>query len=130
MVLAITSQTFQIGARAQLHAAAGPLAVDGWLGFDALIQWLPSFKFSVEISAGLSLSFDGSPVLEISIDILLEGPGPWHLHGYASLSLLFVTLSLPGRPDQSLHFVKPATLRAACTASHSFGETTASKLPL
>jgi hypothetical protein len=92
---AITSQTFQIGARAQLHAAAGPLALDGWLGFDALIQWLPSFKFSVEISAGLSLSFDGSPVLEISIDILLEGPGPWHLHGYASLSLLFVTLSLP-----------------------------------
>ena len=93
--LAITSQTFQIGARAQLHAAAGPLAVDGWLGFDALIQWLPSFKFSAEISAGLSLSFDGSPVLEVSIDILLEGPGPWHLHGYASLSLLFVTLSLP-----------------------------------
>lgn len=92
---AITSQTFQIGARAQLHAAAGPLAVDGWLGFDALIQWLPSFKFSAEISAGLSLSFDGSPVLEVSIDILLEGPGPWHLHGYASLSLLFVTLSLP-----------------------------------
>jgi hypothetical protein len=93
--LAITSQTFQIGARAQLHAAAGPLAVDGWLGFDALIQWLPSFKFSAEISAGLSLSFDGSPVLEVSIDILLQGPGPWHLHGYASLSLLFVTLSLP-----------------------------------
>ena len=92
---AITSQTFQIGARAQLHAAAGPLAVDGWLGFDALIQWLPSFKFSAEISAGLSLSFDGSPVLEVSIDILLQGPGPWHLHGYASLSLLFVTLSLP-----------------------------------
>jgi hypothetical protein len=93
--VALTSQTFQIGARVELHAAAGPLALDGWLGLDALIQWLPHFRFSIEISAGLSLSFDGDPVLEISIDVLLEGPGPWHVHGYAELHLLFFTLSLP-----------------------------------
>jgi hypothetical protein len=93
--VALTSQSFQFGARAQLHAAAGPLTIDGWLGLDALIQWLPRFRFSVEISAGLSLSYDGSPVLEVSIDVLLEGPGPWHVKGYASLSLLFFTLSLP-----------------------------------
>src|SRR5437588_5217234 len=93
--VAITSQSFQFGARAQLHASAGPLAIDGWLGLDALIAWLPHFHFSVEISAGLSLSFEGSPVLEVSIDVLLEGPGPWHVHGYASLDLLFFTLSLP-----------------------------------
>ncbi len=93
--LAVTSQSFQFGARAELHAAAGPLALDGWLGLDALVAWLPHFRFSVEISAGLSLSYDGSPVLEVSIDVLLEGPGPWHVHGYASLTLLFITLSLP-----------------------------------
>jgi hypothetical protein len=93
--IAITSQSFQFGARAELHAAAGPLALDGWLGLDALVAWLPHFRFSVEISAGLSLSYDGSPVLEVSIDVLLEGPGPWHVHGYASLTLLFITLSLP-----------------------------------
>ena len=93
--LAITSQSFQFGARVELHAAAGPLALDGWLGLDVLIQWLPHFRFSAEISAGLSLSYDGSPVLEVSIDVLLEGPGPWHVKGYASLTLLFFTLSLP-----------------------------------
>jgi hypothetical protein len=93
--LAITSQSFQFGARVELHASAGPLALDGWLGLDVLIAWLPHFRFSAEISAGLSLSFEGSPVLEVSIDVLLEGPGPWHVHGYASLSLLFFTLSLP-----------------------------------
>ena len=92
---AITSQTFQYGGRTELHAAAGPLAVDGWFGWDALIAWLPHFRFSAEVSAGLSLSFDGSPVMEVSIDVLFEGPGPWHVKGYASLSLLFVTLSLP-----------------------------------
>ena len=92
---AITTETFQFGARAQLHAAAGPLAIDGWLGLDVLVAWLPHFRFSAEISAGLSLSYNGSPILEVSIDVLLEGPGPWHVHGYASLSLLFFTLSLP-----------------------------------
>jgi hypothetical protein len=93
--LAITSETFQFGARVSLHASAGPLALDGWLGLDVLIAWLPHFRFSAEVSAGMSLSYDGDPVLEISIDVLLEGPGPWHVHGYASLHLLFVTLSLP-----------------------------------
>ncbi len=93
--LAITSQSFQFGARVELHAAAGPLALDGWLGLDVLIQWLPHFRFSAEISAGLSLSYDGSPVLEVSIDVLLEGPGPWHVKGSASLTLLFFTLTLP-----------------------------------
>jgi Family of unknown function (DUF6603) len=93
--LAITSQTLQLGARAQLHASAGPLAVDGWLAFDGLVAWLPCFGLSLEIAAGLSMSLDGSPLMEVNLDILLEGPGPWHIHGYASLSLLFYTLSLP-----------------------------------
>jgi hypothetical protein len=93
--IAVTSQTFQFGARVELHAAAGPLALDGWLGLDVLIAFLPHFHFSAEIAAGLSLSYSGSPVLEVSIDVQLEGPGPWHVHGYASLSLLFFTLSLP-----------------------------------
>jgi len=93
--IAVTSQTFQFGARAELHAAAGPLSLDGWLGLDVLIQWLPKFFFSCEISAGVSLSYDNSPVLELSIDVLLEGPGPWHVKGYASLTLLFFTVSLP-----------------------------------
>ncbi len=93
--IAVTSQSFQFGARAELHASAGPLALDGWLGLDVLIEWLPKFFFSCELNAGVSLSYDGSPVLEIAIDILLEGPGPWHIKGYASLTLLFFTISLP-----------------------------------
>ena len=37
---------------------------------------------------------------------------------------------LPGSPVQSDHFVLPATEAAAPTASHSFGESTATRLPL
>ena len=94
--LAITSQSFQFGARVELHAAAGPLALDGWLGLDVLIQWLPHFRFSAEISGG-------------PVAVLRRQPGARGLHRRparrarslarqglsASLTLLFFTLSLP-----------------------------------
>jgi hypothetical protein len=93
--VALTTGTFQIGARAQLHAAAGPLAVDGWGSFDGLVQACPTWGYSVEIGLGASLSYNSSPVLEVSFDLLFTGPSPNHVHGYVSLSLLFFTLSLP-----------------------------------
>jgi uncharacterized protein DUF6603 len=93
--LAITSQTVQLGARIELHAAAGPLAVDGWFGFDGLADWAGSPQISLEIAAGLSLSFDGSPLMEVNIDVLVEGWDRWRVKGYVSLSLLFVSFSLP-----------------------------------
>src|SRR5580700_7097125 len=40
----------------------------------------------------------------------------------------FVRFSLPGSPDHSVHFVLAATACAARIASHSFGETTATRL--
>ena len=96
----------------QLHAAAGPLAVDGWFGFDALGDWVHSPQLSLEIAAGLSLSFDGSPLMEVNIDILAEGWERWHVHGYVSLSLLFVTFSLP----IEYHDPDPATVVPPPTA--------------
>src|SRR6516225_3017532 len=39
----------------------------------------------------------------------------------------FVRFSLPGRPDHSLHLVLAATAWAALIASHSLGETTATR---
>jgi hypothetical protein len=93
--VALTTGTFQIGARAQLHAAAGPLAVDGWGSFDGLIQACPTWGYSIEVGFGVSLSYHSSPLFELSLDVLLTGPGPNHIHGYVSLSLLFFTLTLP-----------------------------------
>ena len=92
---AVTWQSIQLGARAQLHAAAGPVALDGWCSFDALIERRPQFLFSVELSAGMSLSYHGDVLAEVSADVLLIGPGPWHVHGYASFSVLFFSISIP-----------------------------------
>src|ERR1700744_771535 len=49
-------------------------------------------------------------------------------HSYARIA--WVRFSLPGSPDQLLHLVAVATDRTALTASHSLGETTATRLPL
>ena len=48
-------------------------------------------------------------------------------HEYSSSVL--VRFSLPGSPAQFVHFVLVATARAASIASHSSGETTATKFP-
>jgi hypothetical protein len=93
LYLAITPGTFQFGARAQLHASAGPVAVDGWLGFDLLIESGP--RFDTEITAGVSLSVGGTVLAEVSLDLTFTGPGPWHAVGTASFSILFFSVSLP-----------------------------------
>ena len=96
------------------------------------------FRFSAEISAGLSLSFDGSPVLEVSIDILLEGPGPWHLQGlrlaYPAVLHLVACRSTPAGATtapptsptaQPLTLVRDALSSAAAwSASMPAGEST------
>src|SRR5215469_11966530 len=62
-------------------------------------------------------------VVSAALPLLCEG----FSHLYSRIAL--VTFSLPGNADHSVHFVALATLTAACTASHSFGETTATKFP-
>jgi uncharacterized protein DUF6603 len=92
--LALTSNTFQVGARLELHAAAGSFAIDGWLGFDALVQWNPDFYFIVEISAGITLSYDGNTLVGVTLDFTLSGPGPFDATGRATITILFWDVSV------------------------------------
>lgn len=92
--LAFTSNTFQIGAKAQLDIEVGPFGVSGWLMFDALVHFEP-FAFSVQISAGLELRFEGSAIASLHAEVLLEGPSPWHAKGKVSMSILFWEISVP-----------------------------------
>jgi hypothetical protein len=91
--LAVTSNTFQVGLHAQLDIDAHVASVHGWLDFDALIQWEPKFHFSIHMDIGLELRVGGHSLASVSVDLLLEGPGPWHAKGSASLHLLFFTIS-------------------------------------
>src|SRR5262245_58828404 len=48
---------------------------------------------------------------------------------HACARSVFMRLSLPGSPDHSVHFVCAPTTRAACIASASLGDTTATRFP-
>ena len=95
--LALTSNTLQFGARAELTAGTGGFNVHGWLGFDALLEKDP-LSFEFDLSAGVDLRSGKDVLASVHLDGTLSGPTPWHINGKASVSLLFF--------DVSVHFDK------------------------
>jgi hypothetical protein len=91
--LAITSNTFQIGVKAEAYMGAGSFNVYGWLGFDALFIFKP-FSFIVDFTAGLALRSGTSTLMGISLNGELSGPTPWHVKGEAHISLLFFDIGV------------------------------------
>ena len=85
---AVTSNSFQFGAHAELYAGAGGFSIRGWIGFDALVIFSP-FSFIVDISAGVELKAGSSTLASIHLSGHLSGPNPWHIWGEACLSLFF-----------------------------------------
>lgn len=90
--LAITSNTFQVGAKAYAMAKAGPAKAEGHLSFDALFQFSP-FKFVVDFSASISVTVHGKG-LTITLDGTLIGPGPFRIEGTLHINILFIDLSV------------------------------------
>src|SRR5439155_17925600 len=100
---------------------------------------LPSLRTSASATngpIGACLTYGCSKLAEIDLDAFanaaitsaafpLLSDGAPHLNSRSA----FVRFSLPGRPVHSVHFALAATERAAAIASHSSGETTATRLP-
>ena len=84
--LAVTPNTFQVGAAVALHGEFGPLTVDGKLALDALFQFNP-FKFVVDFLAKLSVTFKGKG-LSVKIDGQISGPGPFRVKGKVHVEVL------------------------------------------
>jgi hypothetical protein len=89
---AVTSNTVQFGAKAELRLGFSDFGIEGHLSFDALFQFSP-FRFIIDISAGLSLKAFGVGLFSIDLQFTLEGPAPWRAHGRGSISLLFFEIS-------------------------------------
>lgn len=90
---AVTTNTAQFGAHADMFFGFSALSVEGHAGLDALIQFSP-FHFIVEISTSFSVKVFGAGVWGLGIDLTLEGPTPWHAHGTASISFLFLSIDV------------------------------------
>jgi len=89
---AVTSNSVQFGANVDAYAAAGGFSIHGYLGFDVLIIISP-FSFEFDFSAGFDVAYNGMTLCGLNVDGLISGPTPWHLHGDASITFLFFTVS-------------------------------------
>jgi len=89
---AVTSNSVQFGARAELYFGFSAISIEGHISFDALIQFSP-FYFIVQIGASVSLKVFGMGLFSIRLSFSLEGPTPWRAKGTGSLSLLFFEIS-------------------------------------
>jgi hypothetical protein len=92
--LAVTSNTAQFGARAELFAQKGSFNIYGFIGHDVLFQFTP-FKFIAAFGAGVALRRHSSVIMSIRVSGQLSGPKPWDARGEASVSFFFFSVSVP-----------------------------------
>lgn len=90
--LAITSNTFQVGAGVALHGEFGPATVDGELSFDALFRFAP-FEFVVDFFASVSVEIKGKG-LGLELDGTLSGPQPYNVRGKLTIDILFISVTV------------------------------------
>ena len=90
--MAVTSNSLQFGANVEAYASAGGFSIHGYLGFDVLIILSP-FSFEFDFSAGFDVAFEGHSLLGLTVNGSLSGPTPWHIHGDATISFLFFSVS-------------------------------------
>ncbi len=90
---AVTSNTVQFGASAELQFGLSSFGITGHIGFDVLIQFSP-FYFIAHISASVSVKVFGIGLFSIHLSFQLKGPSPWNAKGSGSISLLFFDISV------------------------------------
>jgi hypothetical protein len=91
--LALTPNSLQFGARAELYASAGKAELSGHLCFDTLIYFSP-FRFEVDIGAGVTIRYRGASLADVRISLTLCGPSAWSARGTAHIKILFLEFNV------------------------------------
>ncbi len=97
--LAVTLNSVQAGANASLYVKGpkiifvGRFAVEGSVGFDALITFDP-FAFDAKLWLGLNLLLDGDVICGISGDLRVRGPNRYEINGSVRASVLGVSVKV------------------------------------
>lgn len=90
---AATSNTLQHGARIELYAVAAGFGIKGFLGYDLLAQVSPLY-FSASFGGAVAVLAGGEEIMSLGIDLLLEGPSPFHVQGSVSFKILFIRIRI------------------------------------
>jgi hypothetical protein len=91
--LAITANTLQFGAHAELYAGAGGFSVQGQIGYDVLIQFDP-FTFVADFEASVQLKHGSTNLFKVKVEGELSGPRPLHVKGRATFSIFWCDFSV------------------------------------
>jgi len=86
--VAVTTNSVQFGAHAELEAGFDGFGIKGHFDFDALIVFDP-FGFMVDFGAAVSVECADFDVCSISLSGHLSGTSPWRIRGHASFSVLW-----------------------------------------
>ncbi len=85
---AITPNTLQFGAKASLYAAAYGFSIEGYIGFDVLVQFWPP-HFIADFAAGIQLKRGSRNLFKVDVKGTLEGPLPLRVAGKATFGILW-----------------------------------------
>jgi hypothetical protein len=83
---ALTSNSAQVGALAELKAHGAGIDLYGRVQFDAIFVFSP-FSFEAAISASVRVSFHGHGI-GVHLSGVLSGPSPWRVRGEVCVSIL------------------------------------------
>ena len=96
---AVTANTVQFGARAELYASASGFSIQGETGYDVLIQLAP-FQFLADFYAQLQLKRGSTSLFKVRVEGELAGPRPLHIKAKATFEILWWDVSI--RVDKTL----------------------------
>ncbi|MEM1129264.1 MAG: DUF6603 domain-containing protein [Pseudomonadota bacterium] len=91
--LAVTSNSVQLGAKAELKASAAGFRVEAELGFDALLIIDP-LSLDLKIYAGAVVKKGTSNIATLRLEGRLRGPGPWVIDGRVVLEIAFFDIDI------------------------------------
>lgn len=92
---ALTTNTLQLGASADLYVKSGRATCTGNLSFDAIIYFSP-FSFETNISGNVVIRYRGKRLAGIYLSLNFEGPRPWKVNGDITVEIFVwdVTVSI------------------------------------
>lgn len=91
--MAITSNTFQIGAHLDLKVGWSKFGIVGYAGFDALIQFSP-FMFMFNMEMGVAVKCGSWKLMSIDLNLDVQGPAPWKVSGTAKFWFILVSIKV------------------------------------
>ena len=89
---ALTTNSVQVGARADLWAGTDAFSLEGGTSFDAIFNFDP-FSFAIDLSLWVSVTAAGFELLGVLLSGSLSGPNPWRVAGSAEFRILGVKKS-------------------------------------